>query len=73
MDQYSSLTYPRKDYKREDYSSKPHSREKTSQKISFIEPIVCKPSFPNLKKFITTGQKFIDREKDYLRRERERI
>jgi len=30
MDQYSSLTYPRKDYKREGYLSKPHFRYKTS-------------------------------------------
>ena len=40
MKQYSSSSYPRKDSKREGYSSKSYSREKTSQKVSFIDPIV---------------------------------
>jgi len=65
------LINSRKDYKREGYSYKSHSREKTSQKVSFAEPNVCMPSFPVLKKFITIGQKFIDGEKVYICRERE--
>jgi len=72
VDQYSSSTYPRQDYKREGHSYKPHSRKKTFQKIFFAEPIVCKPTFSDLKKFITIVQNFIDGEKDYIHRERER-
>jgi len=49
--QYSSSFYTRKDSKREGYSSKSHSREKTSQKVSFVDSIVpsytLKTSFPS--------------------------
>jgi len=45
------------------YSYTPHSREKTSKMISFVEPIVCKLTFQNLQKFITIGPKYIDGEK----------
>jgi len=51
VDQYSSSTYPRKDYKRECYSYKKFFREKTSQKVSFVDPIVSsyipKTPFPS--------------------------
>jgi len=73
MDKNHSSSYPRKDFKREGYSSKPHSRKKPYHNISFAKPIVSKPSLQYLNKFITIGQIFIDGHKYNICKEKKNL